>query len=516
MAFSRVSLLCIALLAISGWACAQDAPGLMSCLQQKGITNFTTSSSAPSMYTSMLYFSLQNLRFTEPGVLRPFVLILPRTKQEVVKSVRCCIRQGWEIRVRSGGHSYEGLSSTSDARNFALIDLMNIADVKVDMKSKTAWVEAGATVGELYSAVAEKSTEYGVAAGTCPTMGTGGHFSGGGMSLLSRKYGLAADNIIDALLVDANGRLLDRKSMGEDLFWALRGGGGGSWGIVVAWKIQLLKVPPKVTVFTVKRTGRDQVTELVHRWQSIAPFLEEDLFIRVFIYGTQLQGDHTDVQLTFSGMYLGRQDQLLNVVNKNFPEMGMAAGECNETSWIDSISYTAYTTTADLVSRSNPNKMYFKAKSDFVTSPIPPSGLQGAWKFLEEELKGFIIFAPQGGRMYEIQPSEIPFPHRAGYLYNIQYQVTWKDSTKDSQYMDWMRRFYAYMTPYVSKSPRAAYVNYIDLDLGSAPNGTATVQEARSWGESYFGANYDRLVTVKTKIDPYNVFRNAQSIPVKK
>ncbi|GLJ18419.1 hypothetical protein SUGI_0326400 [Cryptomeria japonica] len=505
----------ISLLVFSICAFAQDGQELISCLEQEGITNLTTSTSSPD-FDSLLRFSLQNLRYTEPGVRKPYMLIMPQEREQVVDSVRCCIKNSWQIVVRSGGHSYEGLSSTSDASNFAIIDLINFDHVTVDMKSKTAWVEAGATVGQLYSAIASTTADYGFPAGVCPTMGTGGHLSGGGMSFLSRKYGLAADNIIDALLVDANGNLVDRNSMGEDLFWALRGGGGGSWGVVVAWKVGLVRVPSKVTVFRVYRAGRNQVTDLVYRWQSIAPLLEQDLFIRAVIDGTESQGGQKDVKITFNGMYLGPLDQLLKVASKSFPEMGMVAGDCMETSWIDSISYAAYTTTSQLVSRTNSDKNYFKAKSDFVTKPIPPSGLEGAWEFLGEELNGYILLTPLGGRMYEIPSSEIPFPYRAGYLYSIQYQVTWKDGSKDSAYIDWMRRFYDYMTPYVSESPRGSYVNNVDLDLGTAVNGTASVAEARTWGHKYFGGNFDRLVKVKTQFDPINVFRNSQGIPVNK
>ncbi|GLJ22080.1 hypothetical protein SUGI_0413920 [Cryptomeria japonica] len=515
MALLRIISFCTSLLLLSICASAQDGQGLVSCLQQKGITNLTTSTSS-SAYDSLLRFSLQNLRFTEPGVRKPYVLILPYKREQVVESVRCCIKHGWQIVVRSGGHSYEGLSSTSDAPNFAIIDLINLDRVTVDIKSTTAWAEAGATVGQLYSAIAGVTTDYGFPAGVCPTMGTGGHFSGGGLSLLSRKYGLAADNIIDALLVDANGNLLDRKKMGEDLFWAIRGGGGGSWGVVIAWKVRLVRVPRKVTVFNVHRTGRNQVTDLVHRWQSIAPNFVQDLFIRAVISGTQLQSGQKDIKLTFNGMYLGPLDQLLKLAKKSFPEMGIVAGDCEETSWIGSISYTAFTTTSQLDNRNNSNKSYFKAKSDFVTSPISPSGLEGAWKFLEEEINSYIIFTPLGGRMYEIASWESPFPHRKGYLYNIQYQVTWSDSSKASGFIDWIRRFYTYMTPHVSKNPRGAYVNYLDLDLGTAANGTASVAEARAWCDQYFRGNFERLVKVKTKFDPNNVFRNSQSIPVDK
>eukprot|EP01018_Ginkgo_biloba_P015696 Gb_21183 [translate_table: standard] len=510
---SIVSILFVLVLASkASGASVEDA--LVRCLQRSAVTNFTTIQSSPSSnYYSLLNFSLQNLRYTEPSVRKPFVLIVPQNAKQVQKSVVCCIQQGWEIRVRSGGHSYEGLSSTSDVP-FVIIDLMDFNGIKVDMLSKTAWVDAGATVGELYSAIADKTADYGFPAGVCPTMGTGGHFSGGGLGLLSRKYGTAADNVIDALIIDSNGNLLNRKSMGEDHFWALRGGGGGSWGVVISWRIRLVKVPPVVTVFNVDRTGRNQVTDLVHRWQSIAPSVEEDLFIRVVVSATQLQGGQKDIRVTFNGMYVGPLDQLLRSVNKSFPEMGMTPQDCNETSWLDSTAATASTSRTELRNRYNSNKNYFKAKSDFVRIPIPKSALEGAWQYLEQKQTAYVIFAPLGGRMDQISSSAIPFPHRAGNLYGIQYQVTWTDASKDSDYIAWMRKFYEYMAPFVANSPRAAYANYLDLDLGTATNGTSTVDQGRAWGEKYFLGNFDRLVKVKSRVDSRNVFRNSQSIPV--
>jgi FAD/FMN-containing dehydrogenase len=98
-----------------------------------------------------------------------------------------------------------------------------------------------------------------------------------------RKYGLSVDTVLDAKLIDVIGRVLDRKSMGEDLFWAISGGGGASFGVVLAYKIKLVPVPEVVTVFRSERYLVDGATDLVYKWQSVAPSIDDNLFMRMLL-----------------------------------------------------------------------------------------------------------------------------------------------------------------------------------------------------------------------------------------
>ncbi|KAF9596877.1 hypothetical protein IFM89_013925 [Coptis chinensis] len=167
------------------------------------------------------------------------------------------------------GHDYEGLSHTSQ-KPFVIIDLIKFR-------------QAGATLGEVYYQIAKVSSTHGFPAGICPTVGIGGHISGGGIGTLSRKYGTAADNILNAYFIDVKGKLHDRKSMGEELFWALRGGGGASFGVIVSWKIKLVSVPSTVTVFNVHKKLEAGVTILLHKRQNVADKFHADLFVRAII-----------------------------------------------------------------------------------------------------------------------------------------------------------------------------------------------------------------------------------------
>lgn len=150
-----------------------------------------------STYTSVLDISLQNLRFRTPYTPKPLAIITPVDVSQVQAAVYCSRTHGLQLRVRSGGHDYEGQSYISNVP-FVILDLVNLRRITVDVEDATAWVEPGATLGEVYYRIGEKSRTLGFPAGVCPTVGVGGHFSGGGYGALMRKYGLAADNIIDA------------------------------------------------------------------------------------------------------------------------------------------------------------------------------------------------------------------------------------------------------------------------------------------------------------------------------
>nr|XP_009796857.1 PREDICTED: LOW QUALITY PROTEIN: reticuline oxidase-like [Nicotiana sylvestris] len=447
----------------------EGVANLSTCLINHNVHNFSMYPTSRN-YFNLLDFSLQNLRFAASNMPKPTVIILPNSKEELVSTILCCRQTSYEIRVRCGGHSYEGTSSVFfDGSPFVIIDLMKLDDVSVDLDSETAWAQGGATIGQIYYAIAKASDVHAFSAGSGPTVGSGGHISGGGFGLPSRKFGVAdsvvdasgkpeifsrlfklkrkfrqkysiyvASPMVDALLIDADGRLLDRKAMGEDVFWAIRGGGGGNWGIIYAWKIRLVKVPKIVTTFKISKPGYKQY---------VAPLLYKC----------------TEILL------------LLKYV---------------------------------------PNSM---------------DGIMTALVEHEKNPNAFLVFDPYGGAMDKISDQAIAFPHRKGNLFAIQYYAQWneEDDAKSNEHIEWIRGFYNKMAPFVSSSPRGAYVNYLDMDLGMNmdddyllrnassrySSSVDAVERARAWGEKYFLNNYDRLVKAKTKIDPLNVFRHEQSIP---
>ncbi|GAB4829452.1 hypothetical protein Ancab_019124 [Ancistrocladus abbreviatus] len=508
----------------------------LECLEHESrhptnISAFVYSHGSPH-YSSTLQSSIQNLRFLDKKVPKPIYIIQPPSPNLIQATIICARQHNLDVRTRSGGHDYEGLSYTTTkpflldlhfvwTRPFVLLDLANYRDITVNVEERTAWVQAGATIGELYYHIAKSSPTLGFPSGTCHTVGVGGQFSGGGQGALHRKYGLASDNVIDAILVTANGTILDRESMGEDLFWALRGGGGGNFGVTAAWKVKLVKVPPIVTTFVVARTLEQNATELVHKWQHIAHSLDRDLFIRLLILPSKNTSGKKTILVLLQSLYLGTAEQLTRTMKSSFPELGLNAKDIAQTSWIESVLQFGEEIQGQpheaLLNQSLVNKGFFKSKSDFVRTPISKKGLEALWKtFLGNEEPGMMVWEPYGGKMSEIGEHETPFPHRAGTLYNIQYFSKWFNQSAEieEKRLQWINLVYKFMEPYVTKHPRTAYVNYRDLDLGR--NGFWKVggyKEAKVWGTKYFKHNFKRLALIKAKVDPDNFFWNEQSIP---
>ncbi|XP_037482097.1 berberine bridge enzyme-like 8 [Triticum dicoccoides] len=492
-----------------------SSDGFLACLTASVPEQLLFTRSSPS-FAMVLVSSVRNRRFLTQATARPLCVVTATNASHVQAAVVCGRRHGIRLRVRSGGHDYEGLSFRSARpETFFVLDLAGLRSVRVSLgipreeAPPTAWVDSGATLGELYHAIGKASDRLAFPAGLCPTVGVGGHLSGGGFGMLLRKHGLAVDHVVDAKLVDAEGRILDRDAMGQDVFWAIRG--GGSFGIVLSWRVKLVAVPPTVTAFTIPKSVEQGAVDILTKWQEVAPALPDDLFVRVLVQRQVAK---------FQALYLGTCDALLPVMRHRFPELGVNHTHCKEMTWLQSVPHVylgSGATTEDILNRTDPvDATSSKATSDYVRHAIA----RDVWEeifatWLARPDAGLMILDPYGGNMARVPEAATPFPHRAGVLYNIQYMNFWTAAGDGAAQTAWVRDVYAFMEPHVSKNPREAYVNYRDLDLGeNVVVGNVTSYEAgKIWGEKYYKGNFMRLAMAKLQIDPDDYFRNEQSIP---
>ncbi|CAN1242565.1 Berberine bridge enzyme-like Cyn d 4 [Linum perenne] len=233
-------------------------------------------------FSSILQSSIRNQRFNytqNSSRKQPLAIITPHTVSQIQSTVLCSQNHtALQLRVRSGGHDFEGLSYVS-SQPFLLIDLVNFRNVSVHVPTKSAWVQAGAVLGEVYHAIASATPNLAFPAGICPTVG-----------MLLRKYGMAADNILDAQLVDSQGRVLNRASMGEDVFWAIRGGGGNTFGIVVSWKLKYQHVADKLTDDILILLNVNRVNSTNENTTTIQKLKAKSDYVEIPLPLTALQG----------------------------------------------------------------------------------------------------------------------------------------------------------------------------------------------------------------------------------
>ncbi|KAE8795352.1 Reticuline oxidase-like protein [Hordeum vulgare] len=205
-------------------------------------------------------------------------------------------------------------------------------------------------------------------------------------------------------------------------------------------------------------------------------------------------------------------------MGSRLPELGVNRAHCREMTWIQSVPYIYLGATAsveDILNRSTSSASFSKATSDYVRHAIAEDVWAEIFARFAKPEAGLMIMDPYGGKMSSLPETATPFPHRGGVLYNIQYMNFWSAATDGAAQTRRLGDMYALMEPYVSKNPRAAYVNYRDLDLGRnvVVGNVTSYQAGRVWGEKYYGGNFQRLAMAKAMVDPDDYFRNEQSIP---
>ncbi|CAA7014222.1 unnamed protein product [Microthlaspi erraticum] len=357
-----------------------DSATLLQCLVREGSNpqnNISTVTYIPtnSSFTAVLRRRIPTSVSTNPQPQNPSPSS-PPPWSHIGSALACARDLPIQVRIRSGGHDFEGLSYTSTVP-FFIIDMFNFKSVDVNLTEGTAWADTGATIGELYYRIAEKSNVLGFPAGLCTTLGVGGHFSGGGYGNLMRKYGLSVDNVVGSGIVDSNWEYIHRSGFdGGRPFWAVRGGGAASFGIVLGYKIRLVPVPERVNVFSVGKTVGEGAVDLLMKWQSFAHSTDRNLFVKVTL--TVVNGTKPAEE---NRLYRNEMDRFGSV-------------------WA---GFPIGTPTSVLLNPTVGNKLFMKRKSDYVKSSISRTGLGLMIKKLVEVEKVEMNWNPYGGRMGEIR-----------------------------------------------------------------------------------------------------------------
>jgi FAD/FMN-containing dehydrogenase len=423
-------------------------------------------------------FATYQPAFNARTMLTPQLRALCKTASAVGTMVDWCRSNNVPFALRSGGHSYEGFSQSASV----VIDTRLMSAVNVDAAGKTVTVGAGASLGSIYKALAPHNLAF--AAGSCPTVGVSGHALGGGYGYLARPFGLTSDNLLGIDLVDPQGRQVHADAQqNPDLFWANRGGGGGSFGVATGYRFQLRRLT-NVLVFRIDWTGLDpaHAAAILKDWQAWVPQAPSSIDATFLIRRHPNGG----VDLRCSGQSIGSRRDLQRALRPL-----SRAPQIRSMSFFAAVNYFAGGKSGWTYSSAP-----MKGKSDYVLSPLSDDGATTLMDQVGAKPGVYVICDAYGGAIARVAADTTAFAYRAA-LFSVQYGSTWTDPQDTPQRLAAMRELYAAMRPYVSG---AAYVNYCDLDL-------------TDWQDAYWGANLARLKQIKSAFDPGNVFRHAQSVP---
>jgi len=425
------------------------------------------------------YLPAANLRTQ----LAPALRAVCKTKNAVAVVTDWVRSNSLSFAVRCGGHSYEGFSQSTDV----VIDLRGLQDITVDTSAGLVTAGAGVSLYDVYQELANNG--YAFSAGSCPTVGIAGHALGGGYGLLARSHGLTCDNLQQVTMIDTQASTLEATATSEpDLFWACRGGGGGSFGIATQFVLRIFPLG-NVLVFGVSwLLSQSKAARVCSAWQGWAPNAPNTI-TSIMKVGP---GGGGSISMRCIGQSIGSNSELQNelsgLVSVETPSKPLTI---QTLSFLDAVNHFA--------GGLNYESIYMKAKSDYVLNPLSSSAIAAMLSAVAAVPVGGIavLCDAYGGAIADVAAADTAFPRRAGTQYCIQYFSSWLNPADTPSHLANVANVYAAMRPYL---PGAAYVNYCDLDL-------------QNFADAYWGANLPRLSAVKKAYDPDNLFHHAQSVP---
>jgi FAD/FMN-containing dehydrogenase len=417
---------------------------------------------------------------------RPAVIARCASTADVVAAVDFARENRLQVAVRSGGHSVAGLSICDDG---LLIDLAGLKTIDVDPAVRTARAGGGVLWGEFDAATQEHGLH--TPGGRVTTTGVGGFTTGGGYGWTSSKYGLTCDNLISAEVVLANGRIVRASPREyEDLFWGIRGG-GGNFGIVTEFEYRLHPLGP-IVLAGLALWPVERAEDVLRAWRDYVDACPDELStgsVMITAPPEPFVPDHLkgQVALAIAAMYVGDPDEGAEVM-RPIKDLRPAVD------LIQPMPYTAFQAIID---------------------PMAPKGQRSYWRgeylgeLSDDAIATFLRHAPEltaagrplsemiifriGQAVAAVPEDATAFSHRdANYLFHP--ITVWQRPADDERLIGATRAFCDAMQPF---STGGAYLNFTPEER---------VRDA------YGAAKYERLVALKDRYDPDNLFRLNQNI----
>ncbi len=416
---------------------------------------------------------------------RPRLIARCADVADVIAAVNFGRQNNMLVAIRGGGHNAGGLSVCDDG---LVIDLSLIKYTRIDPVARTVRAGGGCTWGEVDHA----THAFGLAtpAGVISTTGVGGLTLGGGLGHLTRRFSLTIDNLLSADMVLADGRFVTTSAEeNEDLFWAIRGG-GGNFGVVTSF---LFRLHPVSTVYAGPMLwGVEQVTEIMQWYREFISQGPEDLngffaFLVVPPGPPFSQHLHNKTMCGVIWCYTGPLDQ----AEKAFEPIRRF-----KTPALDLVGPMPYPMLQSMFDPIYPPGLQMYWKADFVKE-LSDEAIALHKKYGSElpTMLSIMHLYPINGAAHRVGKHDTPWAYRDATWAQVIVGVD-PDPANNARIISWAREYWEALHPF---SAGGAYVNFM-------------MEEGEDRVKATYGDNYARLVTIKSKYDPTNLFRINQNI----
>jgi FAD/FMN-containing dehydrogenase len=394
---------------------------------------------------------------------------------DVVAAVNFAREEGLMLAVRGGGHNAAGLALVDDG---LVIDLSGMRGVRVDADNRIAYVQGGAQWRDLDAA----THPHGLATtgGVISTTGVGGLTLGGGLGWLMRQHGLACDNVLAVEIVTADGQVR-RASATEnpDLFWAVRGG-GGNFGVVTSFEFRLH--PMRMLYAGMLVFPGPRAPEVLRLYRDLATSAPDELSL-FSVLMTSPEGQPIHAILAGYDGPVSKGEAAL----KPLRDLGPVA---------DQVAEMPYPALQSMLDEGFPSGLQVYWRSDFLKG-LPDEAIDALvdrFGAITSPLSALLI-EQFGGAVARVPADETAFAQRDA-LFNLAVITRWTDVGTAQTHIDWARQTSDAMRPFTSGG---VYVNYLG-------------EEGADRVKAAYGPKYEKLVAVKKKYDPNNLFRVNQNI----
>lgn len=427
-----------------------------------------------------------NLRFAH---IQPDGILLCHSAQLVADALRWCQDYDMPFAIRGGGHSYAGYSLSQGL----VISMRDLHAISYDPATRQAQVQAGALNGQIYGSL--QAAQRTITHGRCPTVGAAGFLLGGGIGFNMRRYGMGSDHIVQAQIVTADGRvrtLSDRDD--PDLFWAIRGGAGGNFGVSTSFTLRTEPVDTVLTAFRI--VWRNQSLKAAKALFAALDQAPDTIGTRIALGGVTPEqvGKGRQVPLTLLGQFAGSPQALQAILA---PALAAATPEHTDIRELDYWAAQGF-----LLEEGAPGR--YRERSAFLSTAPTDAFLEQAYAQLQQwpgtGAQSSLFFFQTGGKVNAVAPDATAFVHRSSRWLGV-VGANW--SADDAARPEIVRRATAWQDALYAlmnhSGGAGAFQNFADGSLVD-------------WRERYYGANLPRLQHVKAVYDPNNLFQFGQAI----